>query len=59
MRRSNRNVFEFNGRTYAWNYVLVLGACLKLKDMETDEVIAVCKLKPQVTTQAITAWGLR
>lgn len=57
--RSNRNVFEHNGHTYAWDYMIFLGAKHTLTNLETGEVIAICQLKPGVTTQSLTAWGLR
>ena len=57
--RSNRNVFTYNERKYRWNYFLLVGATLTLKDVESNEVLAVAKLKPAVQSQAVTAWGLR
>ena len=57
--RSNRNVFEYNGQTYAWDYKIFIGALHTLTNLDTKEIIAICKLKPGVTTQSITAWGLR
>ena len=38
---------------------IFLGALHTLKNLETNEIIAICKLKPGVTTQSVTAWGLR
>lgn len=57
--RSNRNTFEYNGNTYAWDYKIFVGAMHTLKNLETKEIIAVCQLKAGVRMQSVTAWGLR
>ncbi|KAK9796628.1 hypothetical protein WJX73_003497 [Symbiochloris irregularis] len=57
--RSNRNTFEYNGATYAWDYKIFIGAMHTLKNLETNEIVAVCQLKAGVRMQSVTAWGLR
>ena len=52
-------MFEFNGHTYAWDYKIFIGAMHTLKNLDTNEIVAICQLKAGVTTQSITAWGLR
>ncbi|KAK9862883.1 hypothetical protein WJX84_004042 [Apatococcus fuscideae] len=58
---SNVNNFEYMGRKYEWYYMRMFGAFYVCYDVETRDIVALVKLKIQLTAivQICTAWGLR